>query len=210
MNRLINRFHEILMSVYLYNEYRGYTQLEKLLDAFKRVFPEEGEMASSIAKHLDDEKKHFRMFKEYFLARKKMPYEVGKEAGYVDRLVGNALGCALEELDAEKVLGDREEFFKICRLVMMTEFRGMKQVGNILKSRLVKRDPSLVKIFSVVQRDEPSHCLPYQAWLERFQSHRPRLKEKVADAVAHYSLMLYRLPLLFMNFRLKPLERFPA
>lgn len=210
MNRLINRFHEILMSIYLYNEHRGYMQLEKLLDAFKRVFPEEGKMAASIEKHLSDEKKHFRLFKSYFLARKTMPYEIGKEAGYVDRLVGRVMGCTIEELDAEKILNDRTEFFKICRLIMMTEFRGMQQVGNILRNVFVKRDPSLVKIFSVVQQDEPSHCLPYKAWLERFQSHRPLLKERIADLVTHYSLMWYRLPLLFMNCRLKQLDRFPA
>lgn len=210
MPRLIHRFHRLLMSIYLYNEYRGYTQLEKLLGVFKSVFPEEAEMAASITKHLEDEKKHFRMFKGYFLARRSMPYEVGKEAGYIDRLVGNALGCALEDLEAEKILGSREEFFKICRLIMMTEFRGMKQVEALLANRWVKKDPALVKIFSVVKKDEPSHCLPYQAWLEKFESHRPRLKERLADALAHYSLMLYRIPLLFMNFRLKPLERFPA
>lgn len=210
MVRLIDRFHKILMSIYLYNEYRGYSQLELLLGAFKNVFPEEGEMAAAIEKHLSDEKKHFRLFKSYFLARKTMPYEIGREAGYIDRLVGRVLGCIIEELDADKILNNREEFFKICRLIMMTEFRGMQQVGNILRNVFVKRDPALVKIFTIVQGDEPSHCLPYQAWLERFQSHRPCLKERVADWITHYSLMWFRLPLLFMNFRLKRLDEFPA
>ncbi len=101
-------------------------------------------------------------------------------------------------------------FFKLCRLIMMTEFRGLKQVKTLLKSRLIKMDESLLKIFKIIEKDEPSHCYPYQYWLKKSNSHLPRLKENIIDLWIHYSLIVIKVPILLLNGKLKRMSKFYA
>jgi hypothetical protein len=93
---------------------------------------------------------------------------------------------------------------------MMTEFRGMKQVAVLLRSRVVCANPNLIRIFRIIERDEPSHCFPYQRWLERRSSHLPGFEERFTDLWIHYSLMLLKIPILFLNPRTPRRESFPA
>jgi hypothetical protein len=90
----------------------------------------------------------------------------------------------------------------LCRIIMLTEIRGMRQVDVLLQSFLVKSDRSLMKIFRVVERDEPSHWMPYEAWLASHDGGPPRLGERLADHWVHLSLIIAKLPLLFLNPRL--------
>lgn len=85
---------------------------------------------------------------------------------------------------------------------MLTEMRGVRQVEILLRSPLVRRDRTLTKIFRVIERDEPSHWLPYQAWLRRTRGRMPDRREKIAEAWVHRSLMFFKLPLLYLNPRL--------
>jgi hypothetical protein len=124
---------------------------------------------------------------------------VGSRFGYCDQIVSLVFGSALDQLDPQKVVGDDKKFFQLCRLIMITEMRGMKQVRLILRNPLVRRRPDLTAIFSVVQRDEPSHCYPYQTWLRKNGEHEPSTREYLADAFVHYSLMFWKLPVLFFN-----------
>ena len=67
-----------------------------------------------------------------------------------------------------------------------------------------------MRIFRVIERDEPSHCFPYQGWLRERGSHLPGFEEKFTDIWIHYSLMLLKIPILFLNVRMRRLATFPA
>ncbi|MDQ7818127.1 MAG: hypothetical protein RDU14_13960 [Melioribacteraceae bacterium] len=208
MDSIFNRFYSVLLSIYIYNEYVGYTELDKLHAAIINKYPQESEFIASVRKHADDEKKHYLMFKNYFHKNKSMPFVVTKNYGYIDLFIKHIFKTDLQTLDQNELINDEKKFMNLCRLIMMTEFRGMKQVKTLLNSPLIKRNESLTKIFKVVERDEPSHCYPYQYWLKKFNSHEPRLKEKLVDLWIHYSLMLFKVPILLLNGKLKRMKEF--
>ncbi|MEO1514077.1 MAG: ferritin-like domain-containing protein [Bacteroidota bacterium] len=206
--KLTNRLYDVIASVYIYNEYTGYKELEKLLVGLEEHYPSEQEFIKAVKKHYADEKKHYLMFRYYFKKRKCMPFKIDKTYGYVDLFVEHIFKKPIEELDHDELINDKDLFFKLCRLVMMTEFRGMRQVHTLLKNPLIKRNKALFKIFKVVERDEPSHCYPYQYWLEKYESHTPQFQEKITDLWIHYSLMLLKVPFLFFNLRLERMTAF--
>jgi len=210
LQKLKNRFYDVLASIYIYNEYTGYIELEKLLAAIKEKFPKEEAFIADVQKHTDDERKHYLMFRNYFKKAGRMPFEIDETYGYIDLFINSVFKKPIEELDKHEILADDRLFFKLCRLIMMTEFRGMKQVDTLLKNPLVKRQPVLFKIFKIIERDEPSHCYPYQYWLEKHGSHTPEFQEKITDLWIHYSIMLVKAPLLFCNFRLSRKKAFYA
>ena len=202
MRALFERLQDIIASVYLYNEYTGYIELEKLISAIKLKYPDETEFIQAVEKHYDDERKHYLMFRNYFKKRNRYPFELGPTYGYVDQFITIIFEKPIEELEHEEIIADDELFFKLCRLIMMTEFRGMKQVDSLLKSPLIRKNGTLYRIFKVIERDEPSHCYPYQYWLKKNRRHLPRFQERLTDLWIHYSLMLFKIPFLFLNLKL--------
>jgi hypothetical protein len=68
---------------------------------------------------------------------------------------------------------------------------------------LLRSDPVLAKIFKIVERDEPSHWQPYQEWLTRTKRPQAKLSERLADFWIHRELLLIKLPVLFLNPRLR-------
>jgi hypothetical protein len=197
--KLGERFYDIILSVYLFNEQRGFTYLDDLAQAFSVKYPHEPLMLASIRKHAGDERHHYSLFCEYFQRRGRAPFAVTRKYGYCDQMVNLIFGRALDELDPSEVMACDNAFFRLCRLIMITEMRGMKQVNLLLRNFFVRRHPELVSIFNVVKRDEPSHCYPYQAWLRRHGEHEPRFRERLADTFTHYSLTFLKLPALFLN-----------
>lgn len=91
---------------------------------------------------------------------------------------------------------------------MMTELRGLKQVKTLLNNNLIKKNELLLKIFKIIEKDEPSHCYPYQYWLKKSNSHMPRFREKLTDLWIHYSLMIIKVPILLFNGKLKRRSEF--
>jgi hypothetical protein len=203
-----SRYYHVLASVYIYNEYQAYTGLERLLFAIKQKYPHELEFLAAVEKHTTDERKHYQMFKSYFEHVGIMPLAVAKMYGYIDQFVFWIFGRSLEDLNEREILENDTSFFKLCRLIMMTEFRGMKQADALLRSRIVQSHPSLARIFKVIERDEPSHCLPYQQWLKQRGAHLPGFEERFTDLWVHYSLMLVKMPILFLHFRARRLTVF--
>jgi hypothetical protein len=201
--RLRERAFEVLLSVYLYNEQRGFTYLDQLALAFAEKYPQDREILASIRKHAADERNHYRLFCRYFQRRELLPFRVGRKVGYCDQIVKALFRRDLSEIDPRQLLEHDADFFRLCRLIMITEMRGMKQVDLILQNFLVRARPELLEIFQVVKRDEPSHCFPYQAWLRRHGQHEPSTRETIADSWVHHSLMWIKLPLLFLNPFLK-------
>lgn len=197
---MIERLYDILLSVYLYNEKRGYTYLDQLVQAFEEKHPGETHILNSIRKHARDERHHHSLFEAYFRETNRRPLDIGVWYGYCDQMVSWIFGRTIDQLDPREVVKDDKKFFQLCRLIMITEMRGMQQVHLILENPLVKRRPRLVEIFTLVKKDEPSHCYPYQTWLRKHGEHEPSWRERMADAAVHYSLLFVKLPWLYLNF----------
>ena len=197
------RYLDILASVYIYNEHRGYTSLDRVLAGVRIFCPDETGFIAEVEKHRADERKHYAMFRRYFELRGEMPYLVDRTCGHIDRLIRLTFGCHIDDLDTGTVIASDTLFKRMCRIIMLTEIRGMNTVDNLLRSSLLRSDRPLIRIFEVIERDEPSHWMPYQGWLRRHGGEQPRLRERIADKWVHLSLILVKLPLLYLNPRLR-------
>ena len=67
------RYLSILASIYIYNEHRGYTAVDDLLQAVRWRWPEDRELIARIEKHRADERKHYVMFRRWFERQGIMP-----------------------------------------------------------------------------------------------------------------------------------------
>ena len=196
------RYLDMLASIYIYNEHRGYSSLDRVIEAVRARCPGDTGFMAEVAKHRDDERKHYLMFRRYFEHLGRMPFAVDRTCGHIDRLIKLTFGCHIDDLDTDEVAADTELFNKLCRIIMITEQRGMRMVEILLESHLVRSDRGLIKIFQVVERDEVSHWMPYQGWLERNHGGAPRLSERLCDFWVNLSLMIAKLPVLYFNPRL--------
>jgi hypothetical protein len=196
------RYLDILASVYIYNEHRGYTSIDRVLEAVRSRHPEARRFIAAVEKHRRDERQHYLMFRRYFEDMGEMPYLVDNGCGHIDRLIRLTFGCGIDDLETDEIIDSPDLFHKLCRVIMLTEMRGMRQVEILLNSSLMRSDKRLVKIFKVIERDEPSHWLPYQIWLEENGGGKPTAAEKAADFLVHRTLLTIKLPALFLNPRL--------
>jgi len=200
----------VLTSVYLYNEHQGFTQLELMRRSFEEKFPHEQEMVTAIAKHAADEKKHYFMFRKFFEMAGLKPLRIGKNYGYIDRLVFAVLRSPISRLDHQQLLCSKEGLSLLFRLIILTESRGLRQVKLLLKQPLISNHEVLGKLFQVIADDEPSHFLPYKNWLAKCgHIQQPRFNEKLADLFVHMSLVFLKIPLLFFNLRHPVMRQFP-
>ena len=197
--RLRERYLEVVASIYLYNEHRGYTALDRVLEAARARCPGEAEFIAAVASHRDDERKHYLMFKRWFERRGIMPLSVDRSCGHIDHFIQRVFGCKIDDLDTRAVIADGTAFERLCRVIMLTEQRGFAQVEVLLRSRLIRADPVMTRIFTIIHADEPSHFLPYRRWLERHGCAEGRWNEKLADWSIHKLLMLVKLPVLFFH-----------
>ncbi|MFM2302556.1 MAG: hypothetical protein RLZZ84_2292 [Pseudomonadota bacterium] len=203
------RYLDVLASIYIYNEYRGYTSLDRVLEAVRLRCPDDLPFQAQIAKHRADEHKHYVMFRRWFERQGRMPLAVDRSCGHIDRFIEWVFGCTIEQLDTGSVVANADEFERLCRVIMLTEQRGYAQVNVLLANRLVRSDPVMLKIFQIVHRDEPDHFLPYQRWLEREGKATARWNERAADWCIHKALMLAKLPALFLNSGTPRLQHWP-
>lgn len=204
-----DRYLQVVGSIYLYNEHRGYTSLDRVLDAARRFSPDDQVFLTAVAKHRADERKHYLMFKRWFELRGEMPFAVDHGFGHIDRFIRYAFGVGIDELDTDGVVADAAAFEKLCRVIVMTEQRGLVQVDELLRHRAILSDAAMTRIFQVIHRDEPSHFLPYRAWLERSGRPAETWRERAADWRIHKTLLLLKLPALFVNQGAARLARWP-
>lgn len=195
-----SRFLEVLASIYIYNEHRGYTSLDRVLEAVRARCPEDAGFIAAVEKHRADEEKHYRMFRRWFELKGLMPLKVDRTCGHIDHFIESVFGCTIDDLDTGAVVADPEAFERLCRVIMITEQRGMRQVEVLLGNPHVRSDTAMRRIFEVVAKDEPSHWMPYAAWLNA-HGRRPRAtwRERWTDYWIHKSLMLAKLPALFLR-----------
>ena len=210
MKALRNRFLDLVLSLYLYNEYQGYTQLQFLMSLIEEHLPEEKSFLAALRKHAADEEKHCLLFTRYFRSENRMPFKVQKSVGYFDLLVRTFLGRWTWELGEKEIFQRPGGFSQLCRIVMMTEFRGMKQVEQLLSWKMIRNHAQLHRIFKVIEKDEPSHYLPYRDWLMKSNERMPSFPERFLDIVVHYTIALVVFPLLFLSPGLSRMQAFPS
>jgi hypothetical protein len=204
-----SRYLDVLASIYIYNEHRGYTSLDRVLEGVRARCPDDHAFIAEVERHRADEEKHYYMFRRWFERQGRMPLAVDHSCGHIDRFIERIFGCTIEHIDTSAIIEDPAEFEKLCRVIMLTEQRGFAQVEILLRSSIIRSDPIMNKIFQIIHKDEPDHFLPYQHWLERQGKQTALWRERLADFWIHKSLMLVKLPALFFGRSTPRLERWP-
>lgn len=202
MGVLRDRYLDLLGSIYIYNEHRGYTAIDRVLEAVRARSPGDTALIRAVEQHRADERKHYLMFRRWFEMRGTMPLAVGRTCGHIDRFVEIMFGKKIDELDTRAIIDHDDQFEKLCRVISLTERRGHRQVEILLRHPLVRDDRVLMKIFRIIERDEPSHWAPYDAWLQAHGKRDPRWWERAIDSFIHSELLFIKLPLLFVTPRL--------
>lgn len=197
------RYLDVLGSIYLYNEHRGYTAIDDLLAAVRERWPDDHELIARIEKHRADERKHYVMFRRWFERRGVMPYALDSAFGHIDRFVGIMFRSSIDDLDKSRIVQDDKLFGRMCRVISLTERRGYKQVEILLGNSHVLSDKMLTKIFRIIEQDEPSHWAPYDGWLETHGERNARWWERKVDSFVHSELLFLKLPALFLHPKLK-------
>ncbi|MCL6683152.1 ferritin-like domain-containing protein [Sphingomonas alba] len=202
------RWIDLVTAIYIYNEHRGYTALDRVLAAVRKRSPGDTAFIAEIELHRADERKHYVMFKRWFEKRGRMPIFVDRTCGHIDRFVELLFGTRINELDIETFVQSHADFAKLCRVIALTERRGFKQVEILLKHPAILADPQLTKIFRIIKQDEPRHWKPYEAWLKHHQDRIPAWWERAIDRLIHSELLFLKLPVLFFSPGLKRRSEF--
>ena len=197
------RWLDLVGSIYLYNEHRGYTALARVLRAVRSRWPADRGFIAAIEQHRADEYKHYLMFKRWWQKRGHKPLAVGRTCGHIDRFVEIVFRSRIDNLDEDALIRDDRNFEKLCRVIALTERRGYRQLDILLHHPFVRGDRMLTKIFRIIKVDEPRHWSPYEGWLEAREVRETGWWEKTTDAFIHSELMLLKLPVLFLMPGLK-------
>ena len=197
------RYLDLLGSIYIYNEHRGYTALDRVLDAARTRSADDTAFIQAIEKHRADERKHYLMFRRWYEKRGQMPLFVDRTCGHIDRFVEITFRSTIDRLDTQRIIADDRLFERLCRVISLTEKRGFRQVEILLNHPIVRKDPALIKIFQIIRQDEPSHWEPYDSWLRANGKRDPKWWERAIDTFIHSELLFVKLPLLFLNLRLR-------
>jgi rubrerythrin len=200
-NAFRDRYLDLLCSIYIYNEHRGYTAIDRMLWAIRSSWPDDRKLIDLVEKHRSDERKHYMMFRRWFERRGAMPLNVDRACGHIDRFVEIMFRSPIDDLDP--ILIGREDLFeRLCRIISLTEKRGYRQIETLLRNPVVREDSTLTKIFRVIEQDEPSHWAPYDGWLEQHGRRQPNWYERAVDGFIHGELLALKLPILFLSRRL--------
>jgi hypothetical protein len=66
-----------------------------------------------------------------------------------------------------------------------------------------------MKIFRIIEQDEPSHWAPYDQWLRAHGCRQASWWERAIDTFIHRELLFLKLPILFLSPRLARLTAWP-
>lgn len=203
------RYLDLLGSIYIYNEHRGYTAIDRVLEAVLARWPEDQAFIDMLEKHRADERKHYLMFRRWFERRGQMPVAVDRACGHIDRFVGIMFRSSIDDMDPMQIVERDDLFERLCRVVALTEKRGHRQVEILLRHPIVRDDAALMKIFRIIEQDEPSHWAPYEYWLRRHGRRQASWWERAIDRFIHGELIILKLPLLFLSPRLSRRTSWP-
>ena len=182
------RYLDVVGSIYIYNEHRGYTAIDRVIAAVRERSPEDSELIKRIERHRADERKHYLM-----------PLRVDRSFGHIDRFVEIMFQRPIAQLHTYQVVSNNALFERLCRVISLTEKRGFRQVEILLTNRFILSDPVLTRIFKIIHRDEPSHWSPYDEWLEANAKRSALWWERAIDSFIHSELLFIKLPFLFLN-----------
>jgi rubrerythrin len=209
IDNLKRRYLDLLGSIYIYNEHRGYTAIDRVLMAVQTRTPDDLAFINAIEQHRADERTHYVMFRRWFELRGVKPFAVDRTCGHIDRFIEIMFRSTIDKLDPLAVMDREERFERLCRIISLTEKRGYKQVEILLRHPLVRQDKALMKIFGIIQKDEPSHWAPYDRWLREHGKREPQWWERLIDTFIHSELLFLKLPVLFLTPRLRRREDWP-
>ncbi|MEJ7933882.1 ferritin-like domain-containing protein [Sphingobium sp. AN558] len=198
------RYLNVLGSIYIYNEHRGYTAIDRVIESVKRRSPNDRLFIARLERHRADERKHYLMFRRWFGRRGVMPFMVDRTFGHIDRFVEIMFRTPIARLRTQQVVESDELFARLCRVIALTERRGYRQVQSLLSNPIVQSDPVLTRIFTIIRKDEPGHWAPYEEWLSAHEQRSARWWERCIDYFVHAELLLFKLPFLFLNPFVKP------
>ncbi len=129
---------------------------------------------------------------------------VDRTCGHIDRFVEIMFRTKIDDLETQKIIDDDRLFERLCRVISLTEKRGYRQVEILLNHPIVKQDAGLMKIFRIIEQDEPSHWEPYDGWLKAQWQARPEMVgARRSTRFIHSELLFLKLPALFLNPRLR-------
>lgn len=202
------RWVDVVTAIYVYNEHRGYTALDKVLEAVRRHFPDDHRLIAEVEQHRADEHKHYLMFKRWFEKRGLMPLFVDRACGHIDRFVELVFRKRIDDLDIDRFVAEGN-FEELCRVISLTEQRGYQQVEILLRHPLILQDRGLTKIFLIIKQDEPRHWAPYDRWIKEHGGRKAAWWERALDTFIHSELLLLKLPILFFSPGLKRRSRWP-
>lgn len=194
-----DRYLDLLGSIYIYNEHRGYTAIDRVLEAVRARAPDDAAFIGEIERHRADERAHYLMFRRWFERRGTMPLDLDRTFGHIDRFVEIMFGRTIDRLDTGEVVRRDALFERLCRVIALTERRGYRQLEALLANKAVLSDPVLTRIFTIIRKDEPSHWAPYEGWLARNGKRPPKWWERRVDTLIHSELLFLKLPFLFLN-----------
>jgi hypothetical protein len=202
------RWIDLVAAIYIYNEHRGYTALDRVVAAVKARSPGDTAFIAEIEQHCADERKHYVMFKRWFEKRGRIPLLVDRSCVHIDRFVELLFGTRIDDLDNGAFVHGDADFAKLCRVIALTERRGYQQVEILLRHPAILADPQLTKIFRIIKQDEPRHWRPYEDWLKRHEGRAPAWWERAVDSFIHSELLFLKLPVLFLSPGLKRRSEF--
>jgi hypothetical protein len=208
MSWFSRRWLDVVTAIYIYNEHRGYTALDKVLVAVRRHFPDDRQFIADIETHRADERKHYLMFKRWFEKRGEMPLFVDRACGHIDRFVEIVFRKRVDDLDIDAFI-EQGHFEELCRVISLTEQRGYRQLDILLRHPTVLQDRTLTKIYQIIREDEPRHWAPYVRWLTQHGCREPAWWERAIDSLIHSELLMLKLPILFATPGLKRRTRWP-
>ena len=201
--RFQRRYLTLLASIYIYNEHRGYTAIGRVLEAVRARSPDDHSLIAAIDRHRADERKHYVMFQRWFQLQGEMPILVDRTCGHIDRFIEIMFGRRIDDLDTHQVIASDRLFERLCRVIALTERRGHRQVEILLRHPLVRDDKVMMKIFRIIERDEPSHWAPYENWLRTNGKREHKWWERAIDTAIHSELLFLKLPVLFATPKLR-------
>lgn len=111
------RYLDLLGSIYIYNEHRGYTAIDRVLAAVRARWPDDERLIARIEKHRADERKHYLMFRRWFERRGTTPLAIDRTCGHIDRFVGIMFGSTIDDLEPQRVIGRDDLFERMCRVI---------------------------------------------------------------------------------------------
>lgn len=197
------RYLDLLGSIYIYNEHRGYTAIDRVIEAVRARGPADEDFLRSLEKHRADERKHYDMFRRWFQLRGAMPFAIDRACGHIDRFIEIVFRSSIDDLDTDAIVASDDQFERLCSVIALTERRGYRQVETLLRHPIVRGDKVLTRIFRIIKKDEPSHWRPYEAWLKRRGRRPSSWAQRRIDGMIHSELLFIKLPLLFFALGLR-------